>query len=330
MKRCVGCGVILQSEDNNKLGYIPANKINEAKYCERCFKLTHYNNQIIIPLKDVNDKIIKEVNKSKKNVYYIIDLLNINEETINTFKEIKTSKKMIVSKLDIIPRSIKTSKITEWLKNVYGINEDIFYISSNKDINLERIINDIERNQYYDSYILGYTNSGKSTLINNLCNKVNPINNKITTSLIPNTTLDFIKIKLIPEVTIIDSPGFTLSNTLYKDNELDLIKRINPKKFIKPVTYQTKDITSLLIEDRIRISFNSNNSVTTYFSNDLIVSKIFANNKKLLDQKVTTYNIDDNSDIVIKGIGFINVKKACKINVYGEYDNLIEIRKSMF
>ncbi len=330
MKRCVGCGVILQSEDSNKLGYIPANKINEAKYCERCFKLTHYNNTIIIPLKDINDHIIKEVNKNKKNVYYIIDLLNINNETINTYKEIKTSKKLIVSKLDVIPRSIKCNKITEWLKSTYGINEDIFYISSNKEINLERIINDIERNQYRESYILGYTNSGKSTLINSLCNIINPVNNKITTSLIPNTTLDFIKIKLSPEVTIIDSPGFTLSNTFYKDNELDLIKRINPKKFIKPVTYQTKDITSLLIEKRLRICFNSFNSVTTYFSNDLIVDRIFANKKDLLDQKETIFDIEDNSDIVIKGIGFINVKKACQIKVYGEYDKLIEIRKSMF
>ena len=216
------------------------------------------------------------------------------------------------------------------MKSTYGITEDIFYISSNKDINLDRILNDIERNQYRESYILGYTNSGKSTLINNLCNKINPINNKITTSLIPNTTLDFINIKLTKDVTIIDSPGFTLSNTLYKDNELDLIKRINPKKFIKPVTYQTKDITSLLMENRIRICFNSTNSVTTYFSNDLIVDKIFPNKTDLLDQKETIYNLEDNSDIVIKGIGFINVKKACQIKIYGEYDKLIEIRKSMF
>ena len=244
MKKCAGCGVILQTENKEELGYIPPNKINEAKYCERCFKLTHYNNTIIIPLKDINNYIIKEINKKKKNVYYIIDLLNINTETINTFKEIKSPKTLIVSKLDIIPKSIKLHKITNWLKEIYNINEEIIYISSNKEINLERIINHIERNNYKESYFIGYTNSGKSTLINTLCNKINPINNKITTSLIPNTTLDFIKIKLTDNITIIDSPGFTLENTFYNENELDIIKRINVKKFIKPITYRTKEITS--------------------------------------------------------------------------------------
>ena len=77
----------------------------------------------------------------------------------------------------------------------------------------------------------------------------NITNNKITTSLIPNTTLDFIKIKLNVNLTIIDSPGFTLNQTLYNDNDFELIERINPKSFLKPITHQTKEITSIIIEN---------------------------------------------------------------------------------
>lgn len=330
MKKCVGCGIQLQFTNKDELGYIPEHKYKEANYCERCFKLTHYNNQVIIPLKNINDKIIKEINKNNKSVFYILDFLNINSETINTYKEIKGNKVLIINKLDIIPRSIKINKIKDWLENEYNIKEEIVFTSSNKDINTTRITNIMEQNNYRESYIVGYTNSGKSTLINNLCNKLSPLNNQITTSLLPNTTLDFIKIKLNKDLTIIDSPGFTLKNTLYKDNELALIKRINPKKFIKPITYQTKDITSLIIEDRIRIKFNSVNNITTYFSNDLEIDKVFDNNDKLCGLPVKEYVLEDNSDLVIKGIGFINIKKACKLKIYTEYDKLIEIRKSMF
>ncbi len=330
MKKCSGCGVTLQYTDKDKLGYIPEHKYKEAAYCERCFKLTHYNNSVVIPLKDINDKIIKEINKNNKSVFYLLDFLNINNETIETFKKLNTNKALVINKLDIIPRSIKLNKIKEWLKKEYDIEENIIFTSSNKDINTTTITNIMEKEHIKESYIVGYTNSGKSTLINNLCNKFNPMNNHITTSLLPNTTLDFIKIKLTKDITIIDSPGFTLKETFYKDNELDLIKRINPKKFIKPITYQTKPLTSLVIEDKIRIKFTNENSVTSYFSNDLLVDKIFDKNEKLLDKKLTEYNIGDNSDIVIKGIGFINVKKACTIKIYNENNKLIEIRKSMF
>ena len=71
-------------------------------------------------------------------------------------------------------------------------------------------------------------------------------------------------------------------------------------------------------------------AITTYFSNDLKIDKIFDNNDKLFDLNKKEYTIEDNSDLVIKGIGFINIKKACKLIIYTEYDKLIEIRKSMF
>ena len=90
--KCIGCGTVLQSIDKNKIGYIPPQKENEAKYCERCFKITHYNEKLILPLENINNYIIEEVNKNNKYVFFMIDLLNINEETINTFKSIKSNK----------------------------------------------------------------------------------------------------------------------------------------------------------------------------------------------------------------------------------------------
>ena len=216
------------------------------------------------------------------------------------------------------------------MKSEYKIEENIIFISSKKSLNIEQIYNILAKENQNQAYILGFTNAGKSTLINKLCLGNNITDNIITTSLIPNTTLDFIKIKLNDQLTIIDSPGFTMQDNLYKDNEFELIERINPKCFLKPVTYQTKNNTSLTIENKIKIIPGNLNSLTFYMSNQIKIIKNFEKDIFLNDKAFSTYKIEENSDLVIKGIGFINIKKACTLKVYSEYQNLIEIRKSMF
>ncbi len=329
-KKCIGCGTTLQTDKQNATGYIPKEKYDDSSYCERCFKIMHYNEKIITKLENINDYIIEEVNKKAEYVYFLLDFLSISEETINTFKSIKVPKTLIISKLDIIPKSIKNNNIINWLQNEYKINEDIFFQSTKKNLNTSRITNYLEEHSIKEVYILGYTNTGKSTLINKLSTINNITNQTITTSLTPNTTVDFIKIKLNDNLTIIDSPGFTLNNTIYNENEFDLIKKVNPKTFLKPITYQVKEISSILIEDKIRISSSIKNSLTFYMSNDLSIERVFDNNKSLLEEPLTILDINDNSDLIIKGLGFINIKKSCTLKINIEDKNLLEVRKSMF
>ena len=246
---------------------------------------------------------------------------------MNTFKSITTPKTLIISKLDIIPRSIKENKITSWLKEQYNIKEEILFQSSKKNINTKSLITKLENKNINEVYVLGYTNAGKSTLINNLTKATNE--NKITTSSIPNTTIDFIKIKL-DNITIIDSPGFTNQNTLYKEEEFELIKRVMPRTFLKPSTYQVKPISSIIIEDKIRLQSSINNSLTLYISNSINIERVFENNINLMDKETIVLDIPENSDLVIKSLGFINIKKACKLTIYADNKELFEVRKSMF
>ena len=329
-KKCIGCGSILQSSDKNKIGYVPDYKENEAKYCERCFKITHYNEKLILPLENINNYIIEEVNKNSEYIFFMIDLLNINSETINTFKLLKSPKTLIISKLDIIPKSIKENLISNWIKETYNLNEDIKFLSTKKNINTRLILKTLEENNIKTAHILGYTNAGKSTLINKICEQNSIIGKTITTSVLPNTTVDFINIPINENITIIDSPGFTQENTLYNNDEFLLMKNILPKNTIKPITEQTKENTSLIIEDKIRINANSKNSFTFYMSNSIKIDKVFEKNTNLTDINKKEYKLKDNTDIVIKGLGFINVKKACTVTIYSSNDNLIEIRNSMF
>lgn len=329
-KKCSGCGIELQCITKEKQGYIPPEKINDSSYCERCYKIIHYNEKIITKLDNINDYIIKEVNKKAKYVYFLIDFLNINNETINTFKNIKVDKTLVISKLDIIPKSIKNSVIINWLKDNYNIKENIIFQSTKKNINTKSIMEKLEEQNINECYILGYTNAGKSTLINKLNNISELENQEITTSLIPNTTVDFIKIKVNNNLTIIDSPGFTLEKTIYDENEFELIKRINPKSFLKPTTYQLKKIASLIIADKIRLKSSIDNSLTCYISNDIDIKRVFDKNEYLLNKEKITLSISANSDLVIKSLGFINIKKECNLTINSSYKELFEIRPSMF
>lgn len=328
-KKCTGCGTTLQTTNQNEKGYIREDKYDNSVYCERCFKIIHYNEKIVTDLENINEYIIKEVNKKAKYVYFLIDFLNLNQETLNTFKSVKVPKTLIISKLDIIPKSIKDNKIINFLKEEYNITEKIIFQSTKRNINTKSLIHELEDKNINEVYILGYTNAGKSTLINKLNELENTKVEPVTTSLIPNTTIDFIKIKL-NNTTIVDSPGFTLENTLYKANEFDLIKKINPKSFLKPTTYQLKDIASLIIEDKIKLKSSISNNFTFYISNDINIERVFEKNNDLENNKPIKIDIPDNSDLIIKSLGFINIKKKCTLTIYTENTDLFEVRNSIF
>ena len=152
-KKCIGCGTTLQTTNNKEKGYIPENKYKDSSYCERCFKIIHYNERIVTNLDNINDYILEEVNKKAKYVYFLVDLLNINKDTMNTFKNIKAPKILIISKLDIIPKSIKNNLITSWLKEEYGIKEEICFQSSKKNLNTKALLNKLINQGIKEVYV---------------------------------------------------------------------------------------------------------------------------------------------------------------------------------
>ncbi len=329
-KKCSGCGVLLQTENKKAKGYISKDKIVDSNYCERCFQIIHYNKKTVTELENINEYIKGQVNKNAEYVYFLLDFLSISQEAINMYQDIRVPKTLVISKLDIIPKSIKESVITDWLRKTYDIKDNIIFQSTKKNINTKSIIKNLEERNVNKCYILGYTNAGKSTLINKLCSVEREEHHDITTSSIPNTTIDFIEIQLNNKLTIIDSPGFTLNNTFYFENEFDLIKRVNPKKYLKPITYQLKNIASILIEDKIRLNSSINNSLTFYISNDINIERVFESNTKLSDKNEIIIEIPENSDLVIKSLGFINIKKSCKLKINSDYKEIYEVRPSIF
>lgn len=325
IKKCIGCGILLQWQDEKKLGYVKKEKIGEASYCRRCFQMMHYNKMYPVDLTKTSKKVIKEVNEKKHFVFFLVDLFTINEEIINTYHEICNEKCLVINKADLLFKSFSYNKIKSWLKKIYHIEEQILFVSALKNTSIQKIFTILSQNKSKKCFVMGYTNVGKSSLMNAL-NKSSQ--NKINASILPNTTLDFIPV-YYDEYLFIDTPGFILKDCIYDNNEIDFIKKINTKKFIKPGNYQLKQNTSIILENKMRITnLDETNSFTFYMSNEIKLVKVYENNDSLKEYPLKTYHINKNTDIVIKGLGFINVKKECDINIYMKNHKCLEFRSS--
>ena len=314
-KICFGCGAKLQYSNKDAKGYVPENKLNDAKYCMRCFKLMHYGVNINDTVPKRVEEILYLVNSDDKFTIFMCDFLSLSDKIINIYNKIKGKKLLLVSKIDVIPKDIKIDTIRKYIMNNYKVN-NVRFVSSVNGYGIDSLINYLITNNIRESYILGETNSGKSTLINNILDAFDSKLTKTTISSSKNTTLDFIRLNVNNNLTIIDSPGFVTDS--YEVN-------CPIKKIIKPLTYQMKEGEVLKI-DKFYIKFSVSTSITVYSCYDLEIKKYYK------DDISFTYNekINSNSDIVIYGLGFINVKNECTICVYNIDSSLLEFRESVF
>ena len=252
MNKCIGCGITLQNKDKNFKGYTPN---LDNKYCERCFKTIHYNQNIITKNID-NQNIITKINKLNYFTFFISDLFNLNNEVVDNFKKIKNQKILILNKCDLIPNNLKLENLEENIRKVYDLKEEILFISASQKLYLNYLKNII--NSYKKVIFCGETSSGKSTLINNLFNTV------LTTSKYQNTTLDFIKINK-DNILIFDSPGLLLNRTNY----------------IEKIKCYTKKINNNYILTINDLKLNGNANLT-----------IFVDNKIKINSKKETINLE--------------------------------------
>lgn len=317
-KKCIGCGSLLQTEDIDKEGYIREENYNNGNLCSRCFKIRNYGEYKIVE-KTNHDfiPILENIGKTNDLVVLVVDLFNISNNLEQIKKYIQNDILLVLTKRDVLPLSVYDEKLKQYFNDLDMNIVDTVLISSQKNMNFDELIDKIYKYKKSNNvYVVGYTNAGKSTMINKII--YNYFNNdlEITTSMLPSTTLNSIEIKLSDDLTIIDTPGILNSGDISNFSDIKTLKKINPKKEIKPITYQIKQPQSIFIESLVRIDISDFNSVTLYISNSLSVERNFSPKDKLTNLEKYEFDIKDNQDIVISGLGFFKFVKKGHIIVY--------------
>ena len=184
-------------------------------------------------------------------------------------------------------------------------------------------------------YILGSTNVGKSSLINQLLRSEGMLDyDLITTSVIPATTLNLIEIPFFNKGILYDTPGLVNDDNILSIVDAKDFKTIMPKTEVRPGVYQLNEGQSLLIGGFACLNYleGDRNSFITYFANTLSITRskyeraieifpskvydMFKINTENLEYETIELNIDKPSDVVISGLGFIAVKNApAKVSV---------------
>ena len=329
-KHCQGCGILLQDQNVLQEGYTTS---LDNDLCQRCFRMRNYGEyQVVVKSNEEYLKILETVSKTNDLVVYVTDLLNL-EKNIEEIRNMMSNKMILVlNKIDVLPKSVKETKLIQYLESKDIHFEDVIVISVNKNYNIDTLLRKIKYHQTSKN-VVGHTNAGKSSLINQLIHNYSDNNQELTMSPLPSTTLNMVHIDINEHLTLIDTPGLVDVGSILNHVDEKMVKKISPKKEIKPRTYQLRKNQSLVIEDLVRIDYveGEKNSFTLFISNDLKVKRFLniVQHDDLKDKNKITYSVKYDEDLVISGLGFIKIVNKGVIDLYIDKDVDSFMRKSL-
>lgn len=336
--RCYGCGAIIQSDDQDKIGYVPKKaQNNQYVLCQRCFRLKNYHELQTTHLTDDDFlNILQSIGDQNCLVVYIIDLFDFNGSLISGLHRHLNHNDILVvgNKRDILPKSVKDNKVIKWLRRQLkesGIQPvDVVLTSGVKNYHLDELMDTIEQyRKHRDVYVVGVTNVGKSSLINAILKCYSNQNSQlITTSEFPGTTLDLIEIPLDEQNSLYDSPGIINKHQMAHLVEQEDLKWIIPHSELKPINYCLDSNQALYFGGLARMDYlkGKKTSFTCYFHKNLKVHRtklekaddLYNRHQTLKPElaKIRTVNQFTTQqfklphhkvDLVISGLGFVSI-----------------------
>lgn len=331
IKKCFGCGATMQAVDPEKEGYVKVENYEKSRLCERCFRIQNYGEyRVVAKSNEEFIHVLKRINESKDLVVLVVDIFNLSKD-IELFSRYLTNDIILVmTKRDLLPKSIRDEKLLAYMDHFDLKAKASLMISSFKNYHMDELLELIYKHKTSNRvYIVGLTNSGKSTMVNKILYNYSNSDEMITTSMLPSTTLQDIEIKIDEELTLIDTPGLLDSGNMTEHVDIPTLKKITPKHEIRPITYQVKVDQTILFEDFMRVDVHPKNSVTVYVANTVRLERLYKENDKLKDLEHHRLNVDADSDVVVAGLGFLHFQQPCEIDIYVVPRTLVYARKPL-
>ena len=357
MKKCQGCGAVLQSEFPKLIGYTPK---KDALVCQRCFRLKHYNDSMVSYREGIEvDDVMNEINQLDALICFVVDLFDFEAGLFYRLMAQSKNKDvlLVATKRDLLPKTMGYDKLSKFimkrckevginLKGVVIVEDLVHKAHSENNPSIENLLEAIHAlREGRDVVMMGMANAGKSTLLNGLLK-----DSKITTSAHPGTTLGLIEMDY-EDFKLYDTPGLKSSGSVLTYCDEKDLKTIIPSKTIKPTVFQLKQNQSLSLGGLARIDLwgCEDVSCTVYTSNELNVHRGKCENaedlwknhlgKDLVPtltndlnklKKITYQGNIDGHDIVVFGCGFVCVKgKVRKVEVTVDERVNVTFREAM-
>jgi 30S ribosome assembly GTPase len=361
---CAGCGVEIQTEDKQALGYAPKSALErDVIICQRCFRLTHYNEVQDVSLTDDDFlNLLNTLGHTDSLIVKVVDIFDFNGSWLPGLHRFVGNNNVLLvgNKVDLLPKSLKRNRLINWMKKSAKENGlkpvDVLLMSADKGEGVLEIASEIDRlRDGRDVYVVGCTNVGKSTFINRIIKEFGGDTEQlITTSHFPGTTLDMIDIPLDDGSALYDTPGIINHHQMAHFVDKKELKEITPKKEIKPMVFQLNEGQTLYFGGVARFDFVSGDrsSFTCFTSNDLKIHRtkrekadeLYKNHlgelltppgkesvrdfPPLVKHEFTIKEVK--SDIVISGLGWITINdRNVKVEAYAPKGVGVSIRESI-
>lgn len=356
-KCCIGCGVELQNEEKDNIGYTP--KL-DAEYCQRCFRIQHYDD-VTISMKEGIDPslVLQKIASYDALILWVVDVYDFEANLVPGLNRHLMNKDivMVVTKRDLLPDTLGDQKLGQFIFSrlkeaqiqVQGLvvcGDLAKHASADGNGSIQEVKKAIAHYRGdRDVIVMGMANAGKSTMLNALLAK-----KSLTTSRYPGTTLDFVA---IPQdgYTLYDTPGLTRFDSLLTKADEALMKTILPSKRLKARGYQLRKDQSLAIGGLVRLDLIGCDQVSCvcYFGERLQIHRgkqekadaLWAEHMGSLLQPVIEENFEEmqrfthpNSkaklDVVIHGLGWFCIQGVIEqIQVYVPQGVAVTFRKAM-
>lgn len=346
---CIGCGAQIQTTEPDALGYTPNAALEKGLasgevYCQRCFRLRHYNEIQDVSLTDDDFlRLLNEIGSTDALIVNVVDIFDFNGSLIpGLHRFIGDNPVLLVgNKVDILPKSLKKGRLTQWMReraHDAGLRPvDVMLTSARKPQELQQLLDAIEEyREGRDVYVVGVTNVGKSTLINQIIKQTAGVQDLITTSQFPGTTLDKIEIPLDDGHFLFDTPGIIHRHQMAHYLGKKDLRIIAPLKEIKPKVYQLNAGQTLFLGGLARFDFiqGERGSFIAYVSNDVEIHRtklekatdFYAKHVGGLLQPPRPdetaefpelvrfeFSVKEKTDIVFAGLGWVTISKPAVV-----------------
>lgn len=348
MTTCKGCGVHLQCEDRSLPGYTPK---KESEYCQRCFRLSHYDDLTVSMRKGIDpDEVLNRIKGMDALILWVVDLFDFEAGMIAGLNRHLAGKDIILAagKRDLLPDTLSDEKVARFvfsrLKEQGITIQELILTSAYQQEGLEEIKDAVARyGRGRPVVVMGRANAGKSTLLNRLLG-----NQALTMSRYPGTTLDFNQMEM-DGVTWIDTPGIEIDSSILMEIDEKDLKTVLPDRRLKPVVFQLRGNQSFAVGGLARIDLYGCDHASAVFYTaqtlNLHRSKVSAAQelwKKhygellvpvALHRQFRKFSIRkemDKMDIVIDGLGWVCVHGTMKnVDVYVPQNVNVTFRKAM-